>query len=731
MVLTAAYAFFYPALSPSPLAPPTVALDPAEHKTKLDSPLTMEVRGSLTEAEVRERLNIEPSIDISDARLQVEHIARLPWHSGLPWAKTRVTLQPALEATWRPETKYKVSLEEEQFEFETISLPRVVTVVPDQDWVPVDALPTNRGLVISFNEEIAWDDDYISVEPASAFTITPSPARAPTEVLLQPTTRWENHEDYTITVHKEIEDLDGHQAEKDYTFNFTTWLPPRIVSATPEGPGHNPQGFIIQTTFERPVDRASVEAAFRIEPPQAGAFEWQSDTELVWRPAALPYSTAFSVSLGGIAVGGDVIEPRTWTFATHDPPVFVGLHGATGFSPSILEAVPSGGLGHYSIQWSTGETDARILAAVPYGESRRYDVTVTSGDQSATIGIDMAGVPWPYYTPQPCPPGWYMADVSICTRDDSLPGPVQTHIARIDLRDPTIVVNSLPTADYVGSGGSVAVNGDFFHTNEGGIYTLGPIIGGGGYAFATQSAGAFFALDGGGSSHVGIGIDVRPVAQGATGDYAIAKVNAAPADGEIALFNGYRRTPVAPFEGCLAAVNVQGADLADEVRDIWCGTIHDIPLYPGGFTLVGRGSGADWIRANVPGLLSVSAPGYSLVVGGSHVLQPYIAAGSGYSVEGRHPRTAIGTDEAGFLYLVSVDGRSGSSIGMTISELSGYMGSLGATRAINLDGGGSSTFVLHGQLRNVPSDGRERAVASIIGVGKTPIRSCSHPLVRC
>lgn len=59
----------------------------------------------------------------------------------------------------------------------------------------------------------------------------------------------------------------------------------------------------------------------------------------------------------------------------------------------------------------------------------------------------------------------------------------------------------------------------------------------------------------------------------------------------------------------------------------------------------------------------------------------------------RHPRTVIGTDKRGNIYLVVVDGRSkGNADGMTIDELTKLCSWLGLCDAINLDGGGSSSI---------------------------------------
>lgn len=67
--------------------------------------------------------------------------------------------------------------------------------------------------------------------------------------------------------------------------------------------------------------------------------------------------------------------------------------------------------------------------------------------------------------------------------------------------------------------------------------------------------------------------------------------------------------------------------------------------------------------------------------------------GAFYTYTQRHPRTAIGTDKEGNVYLIVVDGRSvGNAEGVTITELTKICAWLGLRDAINLDGGGSSTM---------------------------------------
>lgn len=90
------------------------------------------------------------------------------------------------------------------------------------------------------------------------------------------------------------------------------------------------------------------------------------------------------------------------------------------------------------------------------------------------------------------------------------------------------------------------------------------------------------------------------------------------------------------------------------------------------------------------------------------------------------PRTCIGVSQDGtVIYILVVDGRNFHySNGMLFEELGECMLALGAYTAINLDGGGSSTFLVRTQegfndparfqLRNWPTDGggKERSVAN-------------------
>jgi exopolysaccharide biosynthesis protein len=112
------------------------------------------------------------------------------------------------------------------------------------------------------------------------------------------------------------------------------------------------------------------------------------------------------------------------------------------------------------------------------------------------------------------------------------------------------------------------------------------------------------------------------------------------------------------------------------------------------------------------------------VQGNCFVLKSGVAVEPAGMMKVRHPRTVVGLDkDAKTLTILTVDGRRpGVSIGMTGPELGAEMKRLGCEGAMNLDGGGSTELVLRDpgtdklRVMNQPSDGRERAVADVLGV---------------
>lgn len=105
---------------------------------------------------------------------------------------------------------------------------------------------------------------------------------------------------------------------------------------------------------------------------------------------------------------------------------------------------------------------------------------------------------------------------------------------------------------------------------------------------------------------------------------------------------------------------------------------------------------------------------------GAQILKDGNVVKTGISIEGSHPRTAIGFNKNTLdCVILTVDGRS-IYHGMSMTEVSEYLLSLGMTDGFNFDGGGSTTMA----IRNVDSGGvdvvnyieSERAVANGVGI---------------
>lgn len=70
---------------------------------------------------------------------------------------------------------------------------------------------------------------------------------------------------------------------------------------------------------------------------------------------------------------------------------------------------------------------------------------------------------------------------------------------------------------------------------------------------------------------------------------------------------------------------------------------------------------------------------------------------------GRYPRAALGLSDQQLIAVVC-DGRADDEAGLTMAELAEATIGLGATQAINLDGGGSASLVVGGSLVNTPRE---------------------------
>jgi len=135
-----------------------------------------------------------------------------------------------------------------------------------------------------------------------------------------------------------------------------------------------------------------------------------------------------------------------------------------------------------------------------------------------------------------------------------------------------------------------------------------------------------------------------------------------------------------------------------------------------GFTAFGRDNRV--MQSPPADVLATPEPWMSEIVGGRPLVvdegvaldavPPYSREGCAPHFCDLHPRTAAGiTEDGATLILATIDGRYTGAVGMTTKQVGTLMVEMGAWRALNMDGGGSTTMYIanEGGVVNNPSDG--------------------------
>lgn len=214
----------------------------------------------------------------------------------------------------------------------------------------------------------------------------------------------------------------------------------------------------------------------------------------------------------------------------------------------------------------------------------------------------------------------------------------------------------------------------------------------------------------------------------------ITTVNAGRGEDELVFYNS--------FHGTSTRTNDSGNELVLEVLDSWKvnGEVKavvkskelnkgDSPITDNTVVLSGHGTMAEALdEFNVDDVITIknelTGAGiddiYSAVGGDQRILKDGEKVGNWPEI---HPRTAVGyNQDRTKLFLFVVDGRYPESVGMTLQQIGDYMLTIGAWDALNLDGGGSTTMVVHNEVANNPvGTGFERTVAnSLVISSKAP-----------
>lgn len=384
-----------------------------------------------------------------------------------------------------------------------------------------------------------------------------------------------------------------------------------------------------------------------------------------------------------------------------------------------------------------------------------------------TLLVALACAPAPRPT-APAPAGRALAPGVAYTQYTDPRGPWAINLVRVDLRQRGIEIRAarahdalkgrervsdmVRRANATGSRVLAAVNADFFNL-ESGENENNQVIDGEWWKGLKVTDSPYDTWD---NAHVQFGVDAtgRPlidrfILDGKAWDHApptpILTVNFNPTGrlegtalytsrfGATTPRDTTRRTVEAP----LSAVGRRG-DTILFVRRGAISTASGSTIPDGGAVLTAYGTGlrsdevkamaeGDTVRvllATLPGIPHAAAP-RMLIGGWPRILRDGLNVATdapteegtlSRNAELRHPRTAIGfSRDSSTLFLLTVDGRSENSGGMTLVELADVMRELGAWQAMNFDGGGSTTMVVEGRVVNRPSDKEgEREVGNAV-----------------
>jgi len=336
------------------------------------------------------------------------------------------------------------------------------------------------------------------------------------------------------------------------------------------------------------------------------------------------------------------------------------------------------------------------------------------------------------------------------------PGPRQVRVVRIQRDEPLILletglargeVRGVETLSAIVGRENraaapvvAAVNGDFFHM-AGQTWAgcaLGPVVREG-ELVQTGGGRLCFFVTGDGVPHIGP-LEVRVRLVTPAGSLSIQRVNVPPVAGRVTAYTARWGWPV---KGGVV-LGLSGLPLRTAGR--WRGKVLRV-VAPGTFGSVVEGrltvvgpTGAGGLPvgltpgaevelvAAVPGL---KQPVRTAVGGGPLLLRGGKIVPDERPRAPRHPRTAVGFNRESIV-LLTVDGRQpGWSMGVTLAVLADWMRELGCEEALNLDGGGSTTAWVRGEVVNRPSDGSLRAVANALLVrSRAPLGTLGRLIVR-
>jgi len=332
-----------PAAEPSPTSGPLAPTQPLllersparGEEAPLERPLTLVFDQPMDRASTEAAFSITPQV-----------AGRFSWPDP-----TTLTFIP--EDGWQRATRYHVKVENDaqstaglslreslDFTFATVGYLEVTQVIPAPDAAEV---APDSTVTVMFNRPV------VPLQLVSAPTSDlPSPLTFDPPVegsgewintsiySFRPATYFIPGQTYRATVAAGLSDTTGGVLEEDYSWSFAIQSP-YVVWTNPQNLGSDiPLDVPIVVQFSQPMDRASAEAAFSLDPAAPGRFSWNDDNTVMTftLQGLLAIETRFTGRIARTArsaVGSATLgDDFTWTFDTVRRPCITRTDPADG-----------------------------------------------------------------------------------------------------------------------------------------------------------------------------------------------------------------------------------------------------------------------------------------------------------------------------------------------------------------------------------------------------------------
>ena len=208
---------------------------------------------------------------------------------------------------YNAKTKKEVSIQNQklikEFSFKTISPPGIKSF----NWDNI-SLPNSTPLVVELSDYVSLETftNLYRIEPSIPHSI--SIGTNGSSFILSPKGGFAKDTRYTLSFLKGLKTRSGGFFEQDVPVSFRTAGLVKVIAFSPRNGiyGVKRDTNRISVVFDQPVDKASAETRFRMEPNISGTFSWSGNTMIYTLSNSLDFYTKYTLSIlpGVVSVYG-------------------------------------------------------------------------------------------------------------------------------------------------------------------------------------------------------------------------------------------------------------------------------------------------------------------------------------------------------------------------------------------------------------------------------------------